>query len=125
MATKPSHNGAKKDSWQPKGFVNLYLSEAQLAHAFETYAKETKVESDWNDEMANGYRFTFSYDGKTGSVLCTVNCKDESSENFGWLLSSFAPSWKEALVLSLYKHLIVLECHWGNNETSAPKAAYG
>jgi len=125
MATKPTRNAPKKDGWQPKGFVNLYLTENQLSDAFKQFEKWEKTEKALNDEMANGYKFTFSYDNRSGSVVCTVACKDETSENYGWLLSSFAPSWQEALILSIYKHLIVLDGHWGDNETKASAQRYG
>jgi len=125
MSSKPTKNVAKADGWVQKGFVNLYLSEKQLIHCWQVYEKEEKLNSDWHDEMHNGYRFTFSVDGKSGSVVCSMNCKDLSSPNAGWLLTSFAPTWLEALKLSLYKHLIVLEAQWGDNESSAPRAQYG
>jgi len=125
MATKPSKNVAKQDGWVQKGFVNLYLTERQLADCWAFYEKAEKVKNDWHDEMHNGYRFTFSVDGKSGSIVCSVNCKDQSSPNSGWLLTSFAPTWEEALKLSLYKHLVILEANWGDNESAAPRASYG
>lgn len=125
MATKATHSPAKKDAWVPKGFVNLHLTEAQLAHVWQMFPDADKVTRTFTNEMANGYRFTFSVDGKSGAIVCTANCKDESSVNYGWLLSSFAPSYLEALSLTLYKHLVVLEAVWGDMETRAPAAQYG
>lgn len=125
MATKPTKHVAKETTWKPQGFVNLYLTEGQLDHAWTTFEDRAKVYASFENEMGNGYRFTFSIDAKTGAFVCTCNCKDESSPNFGWLLSSFAPTWEEALILTLYKHLVVLEAKWGDNETIARKATYG
>lgn len=125
MSKQATHNQAKKDAWQPKGFVNLHLTESQLAHVWETFPDSDKIIGAFTNEMANGYRFTFSVDSKTGATVCTANCKDEASVNYGWLLSSFAPTYIEALCLTLYKHLVVLEAHWGDMETKATAAQYG
>jgi hypothetical protein len=125
MATKPNHNAAKKDGWEPKGFVNLTLTDAQKKDAAKQYADPKKVEADWHRAMANGYRFTFGIDGKTNAVVSSVNCKDASNENSGWLLTSHAGDWSTALVYSLYKHFYILEEVWGNAEASSPEARYG
>lgn len=125
MSTKATTNKPKQDSWQAKGFVNLHLTEKQIEHAFSTFKDEAKVYAAWGNEMANGYRFTFSLDAKTGAIICSINCKDASSENYGWLLSSFSPSWFESLIISLYKHLVVLEAVWGNMETQPSSSKYG
>ena len=125
MATKPTRNEAKNDGWQPKGFVNLTLTDSQKKDAAKMYSDAKKVENDWHKAMANGYRFTFSIDGKTNAVVSTVNCKDKENDNYGWLLTSFAGSWWEALVYSLYKHYAILEEIWGNAEASSPEARFG
>lgn len=125
MATKPTRNAPKNDGWQPKGFVNLTLTDAQKKDATKQYADGKKVEADWHRAMQNGYRFTFGIDGKTAAVVSSVNCKDQDNENAGWILTSFAGDWSTALVYSLYKHFYILEEIWGNAEASSPEARYG
>lgn len=125
MATKPTKNAPKSDGWQPKGFVNLTLNDTQKKDAAQQYNDPKKVEADWHRAMANGYRFTFGIDGKSNAVVSSVNCKDQASENHGWLLTSFAGTWWEALVYSLYKHFYILEEVWGDAEASSAETRFG
>jgi len=125
MAKKPVVNATKQDGWVPKGFVNLYLTESQIADAMKRFEDWSKTEDAWGRELANGYRFTFSLDPKTMAVVCTANCKDQDSENYGWLLSSFAPTWQEALILTIYKSVIVLDGVWGDFDDKSPRGRYG
>lgn len=125
MATKPTRNKPKQDGWQPKGFVNLSLTEAQVQTALKLYGEEEKLSRDYLAILYDGYRVTTSYDPRSEAFVCTLNCKDEASENYGWLLSSFAPTPHEALVLTLYKHVYILEGSWAEIGNKAPAARYG
>lgn len=125
MAKKPSTPPARNDGWQAKGFVNLSLTETQAKTALKLYGEEGKFERDLDTLMREGYRFTISYDARTDAYVCSCNCKDPSSENNGWLLTSFAPTYPEAMVLTLYKHVYVLEGSWVDVGHRQPAARYG
>lgn len=125
MANKATRNDPKANGWTPKGFVNLNLSDAQVKDGLQRYESWDKLERDFTDLMANGYRVTFSHDGKTGATIASFNCKDEANENAGWLLTSFAPTWTEALALNMFKHFIVLQEKWGDESGAQKGAVYG
>lgn len=125
MASKPSKVSAKPDAWQANGFVNLTLSEAQIKDVFKIYDKAEKVESDMLKELSDGYKITFSFNPKTGAIVCSLSNKDTDSPNYGWILTSHAPTWFEALSISLYKHIIVLERNWGDVGAKASASLYG
>lgn len=125
MATKPTTVKPKPDTWVAKGFVNLSLTQEQIKHAFQTYDNATKVEGDMLREMSDGYKFTLSQNEKTNAIVCSCTHKDSTNENNGWILTSHAPTWFEALSLTLYKHIIVLERKWGDMETKVSTSLYG
>lgn len=125
MATKQNNIVAKKDGWEPKGFANLTLTQEQIKHAFTTFDSPEKVEHVWLKEMEDEYKFTFSYNPKTNAIVCSCTSKDANNPNSGWILTSHAPTWFEALSLTLYKHTIVLERNWGDSETKASASQYG
>lgn len=125
MATKPTYSKPQSNGWTPGTFVNLYLTESQLSAAWEMYKKSEKADADTERLLQDGYRVTFSRDAKSGGYICTMTCKDADSPNKDYLLSSFAPSIREALSLTLYKHLVVLEGVWANADGAPGKAVYG
>lgn len=125
MATKPTLSKPQPNGWTPGTFVNLYLTEGQMEAAWDMYKKSEKLDIDMERLLHDGYRFTYSEDKKSGGIICTMTVRDEANPNFNFLLSSFAPSPREALTLTLYKHIVILEGIWAKAEMASGRGAYG
>lgn len=82
-----------------KEVVNLYGSGDQLVDAVSGLCQV-------------GYRFGLSYNPQTDAFICSVTCKDPGSPNSGCTFTSFASTWYEALMLSVYKHFQVAGGDW-------------
>jgi hypothetical protein len=71
-----------------------------------------KLEAEMQTLAEEGYRWSISWDAYAGCWSCVMSTRDETSANSGKMMSSRSKSWYKALLMCMYKHLIIFEGHW-------------
>ena len=92
--------------------MNVSIAHVPWERVVEAFPVGKPLFEQFQAMLDAGYRLAFGYDLKTDSVSVAVTCKDDSSPNHGKTMTSFAPSWVEALQAALYKHYVLLEEQW-------------
>ena len=118
MATKKQ----SKPSFNFKGYVPFTLSAADKRE----YVKwREKVDFAWIFQQIDlitksGYAIRLSWSDDRDAYIAQLQCvsAQEQPDAQGYILSSFAPSSFDALLLTLYKHSVILKGLWmqGNPE---------
>lgn len=119
MARKIAESKSKaKKKAEFKGFANVELDAEEKAEAKEWIKNIEVVQVELDEMAASGYKCTFFKSEATGGYQATAFCMDEQSPNAGYILSSFAPHWWDALLMLAYKHAIKCEGVWPLEESS-------
>ena len=130
MAGYESKNGRsrgtrkkKNTSDSHKGFINRSLTENELVDFDEKYPEFTfQMVCDAIAAFLGvgiEVRFQVRDDGQT--VMCILYDRNEDSGAYGWMLTSFAGSYEEALMMCVYKHYEIFECVWQWSESDKPR----
>ena len=111
MAKKAARNDT---AW--KGFANVPFN-AEARAAFEKWdTTANAVYQEMEEMLGAGYRVTFSYDKTNAAYQCSVTCQNERDANNGYTLTSRGPSWYDALMVAVFKHVILTEREWPLSE---------
>lgn len=113
MAKKISAaKGKERKKAEFKGFANVELSLEQKAEMREWIRNVDEVQVELDEMFASLYKMSVVKSEVTGGYQATAFCQDDSSPNAGYILSSFAPHWWDAMACLAYKHAIVCEGVW-------------
>lgn len=96
------------------GFVNIRLSdeEKEVAQAWIRESEREAVQL-LTDDLADGYKFSLSYDGDNQSFIATYTGAGWDGCNVRCAMSARAGTWFEALALLVWKHHIHAGRDWG------------
>lgn len=105
-------------------FVNVSLGDATLADIAKAIPYNARLVEAIEELICEGYRLSFSFVESNDSVNCSLTgTKDHP--HAGKTLSSFAPTWVQALQINLYKHYHLLEQDWTKTGEDGGKPKFG
>lgn len=112
--------GKEKKKAEFAGFANVELTVEEKAEAKAWIQDVEKVQVEIDEMAASLYKISFFKSEATGGYQATAFCADNESVNAGYILSSFAPHWWDAIAMLAYKHAIRCEGVWPvDNERGA------
>lgn len=107
MPQKYQKKSGKNDNWSVD-FVAIPLL-ADQKDSFIAWAEEASgdVETWVAQLIGTGYKISLTLDSVNNCVICTATCREERSPNNGLAMSSRSADWLEALLLTVYKTLVL------------------
>lgn len=119
-------NEVRKDVIMAKGNTKKPKSKNSVFHGFvsvglnvERKAAVKSWGSNWEgvigllaELILDDYRVSFSAANEGSAVQCSVTCRDDKDINFGWCMTSRAPTWQDALRVAMWKHFELCERDW-------------
>lgn len=113
MAKKIAESkGKEKKKAEFRGFANVELSLEEKAEAKQWVQEVDKVQVELDEMLASKYKVSVFHSEATGGYQATAYCADNESPNAGYILSSFAPHWFDAMAMLAYKHAVKCEGVW-------------
>lgn len=109
--TKPKGSVAGQTAFSTE-FVQIPVGDLSWAEVEKQFGNTEEVFATFNELVTGGYKFSFSYSDANDAVICAMTCRDPESVNNGKTMSSFAVDWYSALVLALYKHVVIAGGNW-------------
>jgi len=101
-------------AWQ--GFVNVYLTDKDKAHASEFYSGNGAVEQAIEKALFAGYRITLKHEKANNTFSAFMTHTDVDHPDSGWGLSERASSWWRALQRIMFIHHVVLQGDWTSSK---------
>lgn len=104
----------KAASWNDGvSWVNYTLTVEHKKLLDEMIAKDAnKLEAEMQTLAEEGYRWSINWDSYAGCWSCTMYNREANDKNAGKMMSSRSKSWYKALLMCLYKHVIVFQGEW-------------
>lgn len=95
-------------NWNKIEFVNRNL-DADEGEKFKVWAKGVDNESGTliSEIMVDDYKLSVTYDDNNECFIATITGKDEQRHNPNKALSARSDNWYEAVMMALYKHLVL------------------
>lgn len=128
MMTRSKANGKpaekQKATWNTT-FVDIPLTGQTEEEIYGHFKSTEGVYEAATELLESGYRLGFSYNPQNDAFICSVTCKDESSENANQTFTAFAGSWFDALLVALYKHRVVAGGVWSKGASQKVGARFG
>lgn len=112
-----------KGAWTQ--FVNVSMSSVSWDDVKTAFPAGKGLFEQLQVLLDNHYRVSFSYDQRTDSVSCSLSGKGDDHAHSGKTLVSFAPTWVEAVQVSLYKHYILLQEDWQVDAPNVARPTFG
>lgn len=110
MPKKASNNG-KTVQW--RGFININLDHSDKQHVADFKSENGGKPWQMTGAMVeHGYKFSFSWDGRSGAFMCAMRCDNENDDNAGYCITSRARDISETLWICLYKHHVICDGEW-------------
>jgi len=75
-------------------------------------SKPDFFELEFEQAAQEGYRWSIAWDTYARCYSVTMFTREVDSPNLGLMMSSRAKSWYKALLMCLYKHVLVFEHRW-------------
>jgi hypothetical protein len=100
----------KADGW--KGFRNIDLSASDKEYLVQNPIEDAEVWELLGEVVAAGHRITFSKKADKPAVVVTFTGSEPGCANIGYSLSSYAPTFRKAVVVNLYKHIHLSQGKW-------------
>lgn len=116
MATKKpqTKERSQNDRAEWQGFLDLRLSEDQLAALDESKPKPSELWAAIDDIISSDYRFILSYNKRTKLASVTLVDDNPDRKTGGYALSSADSDGAGALKMAVYKHVVLLERDWSS-----------
>ena len=92
-----------KDTW--KGFRNIDLLPEDKEYLAQNPIEDAEIWDLLGDLVSSGHRITLSKKADKPSVVVTFTGSEPGCINLGYSLSSYAPTFRKAMVVNLYKHI--------------------
>lgn len=115
MAIKKGKQEAPKKA-EFRGFFNYSLNDEQKADCKTWIRKEEEVAIGIQDSIASGYKVSVGLDSKGVGYQASMQCNNVKDANAGLCLSAYANNWYDALAVLMFKHIVILEKTWEENE---------
>lgn len=115
MATrksKPTDPVRVEEKAEWVGFLDYRLTDEHLAALDAWKPKPQEIFDEVDAMLANGYRFTLSYNKVTKLASVTVIDDDKTRKTGGYALSSGDADGALALKMAVYKHVHALDRNW-------------
>lgn len=104
------------------GFVNIRLNDDELDEAkLWIREHETEIVSRLTDDLAEGFKFSLSYDHDNQSFIATYTGRGWMRSNERCAMSARAGTWFEAIGLLVWKHHEHAQGDWGQYYTNGTK----
>lgn len=107
MPAKAKPAGVNNNGFSTK-FVNFKLGKEDKAE-FEAYMQ--KPADDLLEELvvfvAAGHKISQSWDDKNKCFIASATCRDESSINYDYCLTSRHHEWYPAVMMNVFKHNVM------------------
>jgi len=106
-------------------WVNYTLNEREKAQLEElTAASPDAMLGEMQKAALEGYRWTISHDSYAGCWAVTMYTRNEQDINHGLMMSSRSMDWFKALMMCVFKHVIIFEERWDGG-TPEPRSFEG
>lgn len=107
MPAKFSKPTKGKNDWSVE-FISLPLVTDQK-DSFIAWAQEASadIEVFVAQLLGSGYKLSMTLDATNNCVIVTATCKEERSPNNGYAMSSRSDTWLEALLMTVYKTIVL------------------
>jgi len=102
----------KKDAPPFKGFVNCEMNAARKEQFKLWSPKSDDFELAVQECLSPGYKLSFSLDTYHDAYQVSWFCTAPGDRNAGWCLTARASTIGKALLVLLFKHIVVLEGDW-------------
>lgn len=107
---KSQSKAVKKVEW--KGYLRVNLTPEQDTH-FDEWVKAQHIQlSDLDILLNNGFKFSLAWDSFHSGVTASFFANDTKLSWAGWVLTAWASSVDEAMLLLFYKHYVICEEDW-------------
>lgn len=106
-------------------FVSCELSDAEKAKVKENLLSVEECHDLLETLQNEGYRVALSHDGRSDCVGIYVTAVDSDHENYGYALSSRAPSLQGALTVLAFKHYDKLKEDWKTGAATSARDTWG
>jgi len=110
------NNGRFNSASEWRGFVNVYLTDADKAKASTWYTDINNVDRAVDAALRQGYRITLKMEGSQTTYSAFMTPADSQHENAGWGLSERAGDWWRALCRLMFIHAVCLQSDWSANK---------
>jgi len=101
----------------PPQFVQYRLSATDLEAARNAASDSTDVGEIVAQFIAEGYKFSASFDKYGGGTQCFITPQAPENRNAGWTLSARAPSLIEAVGVLCWKHYTLFMQEWPKDDS--------
>lgn len=112
MAAAKTTKKNVNDKKEFKGFVNYVLTVDDKASFKKWEIDDTDVFLLVAGDVSEGYKMGVSYNAQNSTFVATYMCNSDDNPNAGYMLSSFAPDWFNAVKSLVFKHHVILENLW-------------
>lgn len=116
---KGTHKMAKNKStlgeWN--GIAKVAFNNPERRKYDDWIKTKPDIELEVGELIGQDYKVSFSHDSRSGAVMCSVSCYAASSPNYKYTLISRAPTFWDALAVSIFKHTVLADGVWTEAET--------
>lgn len=107
MPAKYNKPAKSKADWSVE-FVSLPLMSDQK-DSFIAWSQEASadIEIFVSQLLGTGYKLSMTLDATNNCVIVTATCKEDRSPNSGYAMSSRSDTWLEALLMTVYKTIVL------------------
>lgn len=110
-AGKPEVAKSERQQWT--AFVAVALPEELEFADIEAWAGDaTEVWPRLNELLVDGYRASWSYNDQADQFTCSLTGRTEENPNNGLTLTAQGFDWYSALLVALYKHIVLCDQSW-------------
>ncbi len=112
LVSKKPPRQSKLDEF--RGYVNLDINRDEKGE-FLVWSEKTDAEFVWlelEQLVDDDYKFATKTDTYGGGVQCSLTCAEKSNDDYNLCLTARAPDLRNAMLLVLYKHLVLLKGEW-------------
>lgn len=118
---KPDSNGAN----QPPSFIKYRLNDDELKQARAAADEFSDIGSVIENWISQGYKFSASRDNYGGGYQVFITPTSTDNLNWGYTLSSRAPTLEAAIAVQAWKHEILFMENWPKEQTTGDKPSWG
>lgn len=107
MPSKYNKPSKGNNDWSME-FISLPLL-ADQKESFIAWSQEASadVEIFVAQLLGTGYKLSMTLDATNNCIIATATCKEERSPNNGYAMSSRSDTWLEALLMTVYKTVVL------------------
>lgn len=90
--------------------------------AFVTWLKsEPDIFLELSEIIAQDYKLSLSYDSRSDAIMASLSCYNAKEPNYKMTLVSRAPTFWDALCVTVFKHTVLCEGKWNDAPEDSDK----